>query len=141
MKPTEIRTKLSRQIIIYNFALIVIVIILFMAKGFDPEDFTTLMGLLTPITAVYTGTLFKYFGHRISKASDKENKTEELPYGRFLTFIVPGHFIIILSLISARGMFNIISFNDMILIFTFIETSFGAYVGYIISALFETKEK
>lgn len=141
MKPIEIKTKLSRQIIFYNFVLILVVIIIFMAKGFDSEDFTTLMGILTPITAIYTGTLFKYIGHRISKESDKENKTGELPYGQYLIYIVPGHFIIILSLIFARGLFNIITFNEMILIFTFIESSFGAYVGYIISALFEAKEK
>ena len=141
MNLSEIRHKLSRQIIIYSFLLILFVIIVFIARGFDAEQFTTLIGILGPITAVYMGALFKYLGKIIPKNTE-EKKTinlEAIPFGKYITWIVPSHFIVIFVLISVRGLFNFLSFNEMILILTFIETTFGAYMGYLMSGLFESK--
>jgi len=145
MAKSSLQSQIGKQIVIYNGLLIVITIIFGILRGFDREEFTALMALLGPITAVYVGTLFRYLGNSLSDEqangaiTNREQRIGMTSYGTLLRLIIPLHFIIILGLISAKALFNAISFDDMTLIFAFVETTFGGYVGYIISSLFGVK--
>lgn len=141
MAKASLQSQIGKQIIIYNGLLIIITIAFFILRGFDREEFTALMALLGPITAIYIGTLFRYLGNNLKEdgTADKTERIGMTSYGTLLRLIIPLHFILILGLITAKAVFNWISFEDMTLIFAFVETSFGGYVGYIISSLFGVK--
>lgn len=141
MAKDTLQSRVGKQIIFYNILLIVITIVYFVMRGFDREEFTTLMGLLAPITAVYVGTLFRHIGNQLQENYDpKTARVGMTSYGTLIRWIIPLHFILILFLISAKALVNYITFEEMTLIFAFVETSFGAYVGYIISSLFQVKQ-
>lgn len=141
MAKGSLQSHIGKQIIIYNSILIVTVILFFAFRGFDREEFTTLMGLLGPITAVYIGTLFRHLGNSLQGTAvpEKGEKVGITSYGTLIQWIIPLHFFLIFGLITAKAAFNLISFDDMMLIFTFVETSFGGYVGYVISSIFQVE--
>jgi len=141
MTKAPLQSQIGKQIIIYNGLLIIITIAFFILRGFDREEFTALMALLGPITAIYVGTLFRHLGNSLQEnaVASRQERIGITSYGTLLRLIIPLHFILILGLITAKAVFNWISFEDMTLIFAFVETSFGGYVGYIISSLFGVK--
>lgn len=142
----NLREKLSRQIILFNGLLILFVISLYTMNGFLKEEFYIVLGLLAPITALYIGSLFKYLGGDLNKEKQEE-KIVESNLGKnskvsksnkgVVHLIIPLHFLFILLLILSKSVFNFITFEDMILIFTFIESSFGGYIGHIIYSLYQ----
>jgi len=134
MNINQLKNTLGKQIVVYNVALFFLVVIIFILKGFDTDEFSTLLSALGPTTAIYTGTLFKFIGKQISHNAETVVASSE-PMNSYIHKVIPFHFILIALLICARGVFNFITFQQMLLIFTFVEMCFGGYIGYIISAL------
>ncbi len=70
-KPTapalSTRGRIARQILIYHFILIGASSVYYLAQGFDVEEFTALIGILGPITAMYGGAVFRYIGRSITE--------------------------------------------------------------------------
>lgn len=132
------RVRIARLILFYHFALIVISSVYYLLKGFDAEEFTLLMGMLAPITALYGGAVFRFIGKSITDSSIATNGSDPDVSG-LVKFLVHGHFITVLGLISLKAIFNFISFSDMTMFFTLVETGVGVYMGNILLALFENK--
>ncbi len=132
------RVRIARLILLYHFALIIISSIYYLLKGFDSEEFTLLMGLLAPITALYGGAVFRFIGKTITDSSAAGNGSDPDVSG-LVKMLVHGHFITVLILISMKAVFNFISFQDMVMFFTLVETGVGVYMGNILLALFENK--
>lgn len=132
----DIRSKLAKQILFFNSLLILITIIYFFLHGFDIEEFSALITLLTSISAVYLGSLFKFFGKALKEETQKTYDESELPRAaKIVHWIVPANFVIVLLLISAKA-FTIITYTEMTLVLGLVESSFGVYAGQIISELF-----
>lgn len=132
------RVRIARLILYYHFALIVISSIYYLLHGFDLDEFTLLMGMLAPVTALYGGAVFRFIGKSITDASVAGNGSDPDVSG-LVKFLVHGHFITVLTLISLKALFNFISFQDMTMFFTLVETGVGVYMGNILLALFENK--
>jgi hypothetical protein len=132
------RTRIARLILVYHFALIGAACIYYILRGFDFEEFTSLMGILAPVTALYGGAVFRFLGRSITEPNlNAQNGT---PINSLVKWLVHGHFIIVLGLISLKALApNILNFQDMTMFLTFVESALGVYMGNIILALFEGK--
>lgn len=134
------RTRIARLILIYHFALIIVSCVFYILRGFDFEEFTSLMGILAPVTALYGGAVFRFLGRSITEPN--LNTQNEAPINSLVKWLVNGHFAAVLSLITVKALApNILNFQDMTMFLTFVESALGVYMGNIILALFEGKVK
>jgi hypothetical protein len=132
------RSRIARLILVYHFALIGVSCIFYILRGFDFEEFTSLMGVLAPVTALYGGAVFRFLGRSITEPN--LNVQNGAPISSLVKWLVNGHFIIVLSLITLKALApNILNFQDMTMFLTFVESALGVYMGNIILALFEEK--
>lgn len=136
--PLSPRTRIARLILIYHFVLIGTSCVLYILRGFDFEEFTSLMGILAPITALYGGAVFRFLGRSITEPNlTAQNNT---PISSMVKWLVNGHFAIVLSLIVLKALApNVLNFQDMTMFLTLVESALGVYMGNIILALFEGK--
>lgn len=136
---SKIRTKLGRQIIVLNSLLLVIIIIYYFLGGFDKEELTSLLTLLTAISTIYIGALFKYIsGNLVEIVPEKTNGAEEkseVVKGKIILWIVPIHFVLLFGIISAKA-FAQINFQDMNIMLGLLEAFFGGSMGLVINQVF-----
>ncbi len=135
------RARIARQILIYHFILIFAACIYYILRGFDFDEFTALMGILGPITAMYGGAVFRYIGRSITEPNINGNGVKT-PINNLVRWLVHGHFIIVMLLISLKALApNILNFRDMVIFLTLVESALGVYMGNIILALFEPQQQ
>ncbi|MBL7827887.1 MAG: hypothetical protein JNJ57_14755 [Saprospiraceae bacterium] len=137
-QPLSPRARIARLILIYHFALIVLSGVYYLLRGFDLEEFTSLMGILAPITALYGGAVFRYLGRSITEPNPGAQNMA--PINGMVKWLVNGHFIAVFALISLKAFApNMLNFQDMTMFLTLVESALGVYMGNIILALFEGK--
>lgn len=134
------RTRIARLILLYHFVLIGASCVYYLLRGFDFEEFTSLMGILAPVTALYGGAVFRFLGRSITEPNlNGQNGT---PISSMVKWLVHGHFITVMALISLKALApNILNFQDMTMFLTLVESALGVYMGNIILALFEGGKK
>lgn len=138
--PLSPRTRIARLILIYHFALIGASCIFYLFRGFDFEEFTSLMGVLAPITALYGGAVFRFLGRSITEPNLTVQNAA--PINSLVKWLVHGHFVTVLLLISMKALApNLLNFQDMTMFLTLVESALGVYMGNIILALFEGKSE
>lgn len=138
--PLSPRTRIARLILVYHFVLIGAAGIFYILRGFDFEEFTSLLGILAPVTALYGGAVFRFLGRSITEPN--LNGQNDAPINSLVKWLVHGHFAIVLGLITLKALApNILNFQDMTMFLTFVESALGVYMGSIILALFEGKLK
>ncbi len=76
MTETILRNKISKFILVSNAILFVTIITLYLFNGFLPDEFTVLLALIAPVTAVYIGALVKY---AIENKNIVDNNPKEKP--------------------------------------------------------------
>jgi hypothetical protein len=136
--PVSPRVRIARLILIYHFSLIAASSLFYILRGFDFEEFTSLMGILAPVTALYGGAVFRYIGRSITEPSLNINNST--PVSSLVKWLVNGHFAVVMLLITLKAFApNILNFQDMTMFLTFVESAIGVYMGNIILALFEEK--
>ncbi len=136
--PLSPRTRIARLILIYHFVLIGASCLFYLFRGFDFEEFTSLMGVLAPVTALYGGAVFRFLGRSITEPN--LNGQNNAPINGLVKWLVNGHFVIVLSLITLKALApNVLNFQDMTMFLTLAESALGVYMGNIILALFEGK--
>ncbi len=136
--PLSPRTRIARLILIYHFILIGVSCVFYVLRGFDFEEFTSLMGVLAPITALYGGAVFRFLGRSITEPNLAAQNGS--PINSLVKWLVHGHFIIVVTLITIKALApNVLNFQDMTMFLTLVESALGVYMGNIILALFEGK--
>jgi hypothetical protein len=136
--PLSPRIRVARLILIYHFTLIAASSVYYILRGFDFEEFTSLIGILGPVTALYGGAVFRYIGRSITEPN--LNGHGGAPISSLVKWLVNGHFAIVFGLITLKAFApNILNFQDMTMFLTFVESAIGIYMGNIILALFEDK--
>jgi len=140
MSETILRNKISKFILISNAVLFITIITLYMFSGFLPDEFTVLIALISPVTAVYIGALVKY---AIENKNVVNTDPDERPVNQLYVTIsywsIPFHFISIFVIVVLKAI-NLMTFEELKISFSIIETFFGAYIGYIVSSLFKTPD-
>ncbi len=141
MNESVLRNRISKFILISNGILFISIITLYLFSGFLPDEFTVLIALISPVTAVYIGALVKY---AVENKNVIENEFNDRPVNQLYVTIsywsIPFHFVSIFLIINLKA-FNLITFDDLKIGFSIVETFFGVYVGYIVSSLFKVDEK
>ncbi|MFN8258724.1 MAG: hypothetical protein U0W24_23755 [Bacteroidales bacterium] len=141
MTESVLRNRISRFLLISNAILFITIIVLYLFSGFLPDEFTFLIALIAPITAVYIGAMVKY---AVENKNVIENAANDKPVNKLYITIsswsIPFHFVSVFLIINLKAV-NLITFEDLKISFSLIETFFGVYVGYIVSSLFKVEEK
>jgi len=141
MTIANLRNKISRFVLISNGILYTLVVIFYAMYGFDDEELLTLIALLTPLTAIYLGSMIKFVVENRFKIENAETSVKvSKSYISVTTAVIYSHFVILILAISAKALFNYISFEDLKIIFTIVEGLFGTYSGLISSSLFKSDE-
>jgi len=139
----KLRSRVSKRVLILNCILFAILVVAYIFRGFTPEQFSVLLGLLMPVTLVYASALVKYIveNRYIEKNNDTtQEKQLTKIYISLTNWMIPLHFIILLLAIILFALGgSIITFGDLKLVFIFIESTFAVYVGLIINSLFKEK--
>lgn len=140
MSETLLRNRISKFILVSNGILFVTIIVLYLFSGFLPDEFTTLISLISPVTAVYIGALVKYAveNKNVMDAEKTEKPVNKL-YVTISYWSIPFHFVAIFLIVNLKAV-NILTFDDLKIAFSIVETFFGVYVGYIVSSLFKVDE-
>lgn len=139
--PLSPRARIARLILVYHFILIGISCVYYLLRGFDFEEFTSLMGILAPVTALYGGAVFRYIGRSITEPNFN-GKNGNTPVNGMVKWLVNGHFATVMLLISLKALApNVLNFQDMTMFLTLVESALGVYMGNIILALFEVKKE
>ncbi len=142
MNENQLRKQITKFVLVSNAILYVLIVIYYMFKGLDQEEFSVLIGMLSPITTVYIAAIVKY---AIENKNSKENNHSDKKVSKFYQMItfwaIPGHFFILLFAISMFALFNFINFEELKITFTIVESLFGAYVGLIVSSLYKVNDK
>jgi hypothetical protein len=135
------RARIAKLILIYHFSLIIAACVYYILRGFDLEEFTSLMGILGPITALYGGAVFRFIGRSITEPTLSLSSAQNgQQINSMVRWLVHGHFIAVMTLISLKALApNVLNFQDMTIFLTLIESALGVYMGNIILALFEGK--
>ena len=111
-------------------------ILLTQGGGFDSQEFKTIAGLVLPTFAVYTTTIIKSVITERHKKVGSRRQTS----GQFasITLILSIVFTIAIPILIFLKATNFISnFEQFILFLTATETTFAAYLGLIIDALYK----
>ena len=146
MNIQELRSTLATRTVVFSI-LVVIILIIYPA---DEGEIIDLVAILSPITAIYLGVLAQYIGNSIRSANVQEEvnsdeKEEEqkplkkVPYASLIKWLVTSHFIIVIMVLLMKP-FSILTFGETKIILVTIETLFGVYLGYIITAVFNVSE-
>ena len=132
-----LRLVLGKKILTFNIIISIIVLAVFMFKGFDIDEFGILVGILGPITAIYVGSISTYLSKNFELEITDVNFFPKTSVFKLAVNIVYIHFIVITLLILGKGLFNVITFKEMVLIFGFIETSYGGCISHLLTSIFK----
>lgn len=140
---TDIRLKnqIGILVILANLIVIALTLALYLAGGFLFEEMTTIIALIVPMFSVYTTAILKNI-----VATRTDVHTVGSPVTKqyvFVSWLIPLVFCIYLvTLISLKSLnigFN--SFDQFKTMLVGSETIFGAYVGVILSSMFDIRRK
>lgn len=143
MNIQELRNSIAFRIVSFNLLLLITVIINYPV---DEGQVTDLVAILSPITAVYFGILAQHISNNIRNATSEDSKEKtketlsEIPYARLTKWMVTSHFIIVLVILLLKPFSLGLNFAETKIVLATIETLFGAYLGYIITALFNVSK-
>lgn len=138
MNPNPDRYQIAVAIIICHLVLIGTLVALLISDALLQEEFTPLLTLFSPITAIYSGSVFQYLSDRIRAKPDDLPETS-LPHANLIKRLIFGHFAAMLFLLTGKAVFNWLDFPTMTILMTVLETSFGGYLGIVMSAVFGKK--
>lgn len=140
------RVAVSKLILKYSILLLILGVLSLPGFVWDIE-LAPFIALITPINALYIGTVFKYIGTTINEVkvdelSEKDKKLAEAKLkaindtAKLVFYLIPAHFVFIALLIIAKAWLGLINFQQMSIAFTILESFFGGYMGAIILPIF-----
>jgi len=142
MTEFEHKHRVGRFIFFSTLLLFALIIIFYFLKGFKPDEFTQIIKLLAPIKAVYMTALIKHVLANRNVIDDKaktESKKVNKLYRSVTSFMIYAHIGSLIVTVSLFALFNLMDFESLKDTLVFLEIFFGAYVGLIMSDMFQTK--
>jgi hypothetical protein len=120
-----------------HFGLLCYVIALYFAGGFNIEEFTTVVAVITPVFAGYTTSIIAFIVKHAKILEDKTDKVT-LIY-TLMAFTMPLLLVVIVGLSVGLKAHNKVfaNFEDFKRFLLLIESLFAAYTGMFVYSLFE----
>ena len=136
MNLAQLRKTMATRIIVFNVVLLVIAITMY-----SGDKLATLVGILTPIAAIYFGTLAQHIGQSIRQgnANAGDAPAGPVPYGNMVKWMITLHFLLVLALLLVPPFSLGLNFMETVKVLATVEALFGGYLGYIVSAVFNTQ--
>jgi hypothetical protein len=141
MTEQSLKVTVGLSVVLAYFILIILVIVLYSVGGFLFEEMTTTTALIVPLFGVYTTAIIKYILANRAIAVDKTAIVTKSFI--FISFLLPGVFIVSLCLIVLLKAYNIAfsGFDQFKLTLGVLQTAFGVYMGLLLTTLFDITEK
>lgn len=138
----QLRNRLGRFILVSNLAFGGLVIVYYLLRGFDDEEFVELMKIIVPIKSVYLTALTRYVvaNRNVLTPQDDGLKVNEL-FASTSFIIITVHISSLITAVSVYALFNAMEFESLTNIILGLETFFGVYVGLIIASMFKVEEE
>lgn len=136
MNEYELRSRIGIFLIVSQFVLVTIVFISYLFGGYNFDEMTTTIALMFPMLSAYTTGIIKYFiSNREQQLVSSNNVTNQFV---FITYLVPVLFVFGLGFVILIKPFNGFgNFEQFKTVLAIIESIFGGFTGYIMSALLE----
>lgn len=138
MNEKQVKNRVGIFIVCSHFFVIVLTFMFFFASGFDFDEMTTIIGLVSPLFAGYTTVIISYI---IKNRRDVRlhSSTVNTPY-IFLSFLTPSIFVLLVLLLVVLQAWDIgfNNFNQFKAALTLIEGAFSVYVGQFIYSMFKS---
>jgi hypothetical protein len=122
-----------------HLGLLSYVIALFFLNGFNIDEFTTVMAVITPVFAGYTTSIVAFI-IKEAKVLKDDTASVNLAYV-ILTFVMPLFLVVVLALAIGFKAHNRVfsNFEDFKRFLLLAESLFAAYVGMFVFSLFDKK--
>jgi len=137
MTETRLRYSIGVSMICANLAILIGIVALYFLKGFDFDQFGTLIGIVLPMFSGYTTAIIAYFVKERTATEDASSPVTKT-YAA-ITFVFPFIFVVIIAFAILMQAFNRIfsDFNQFRGFLTLIESAFATYLGMLIYSLFK----
>jgi hypothetical protein len=136
MKQYILKAIVSSIILVGHFAILILILIMYLRSGFTFSEATTTISIFLPITSVYTSAIVKdvIANKEIRKRSQKKYSIGFvlLSCTTTLLFVI---YILAIIIIKAYN-FGIADFGQFKALLLLGETIFAAYIGQIVHAMF-----
>jgi len=136
MTELRLRNQIGIMLVICNLLVVASTLTLFFLNGFLFDEMTTTIALIVPMFSVYTTAIIKSIIANRAKAKD-DGPAVSSQYV-FISWLFPSIFTMYLISLVFLKAFNIgfSSFEQFKMSLVASETIFGAYVGLIVSSMF-----
>jgi hypothetical protein len=140
MTELQLKNRVGIFLIIANILVIITTLILFLFSGFLYDEMTTTISLIVPMFSVYSTAIIKSIIE--NKRDIQDNSQLVTSQYVFISWFLPIVFTIYLIALIFLKAFNIgfTSFEQFKGLLVASETIFGAYVGLIVSSMFNIKK-
>lgn len=139
MSERQLKYRAGLFLIGSHVGLVIFAIILFFNRGFDIDEFTTVMAVITPVFAGYTTSIIAFI---IKDARTTEDTSAQVSRAYVaLSFGMPSLLIIMLAVAIGMKAFNSVfaNFEDFKRFLLLMESLFAAYAGMFVYSLFEQR--
>jgi len=139
MIETKLKAKIGLFLIISHFAIVILIVLLYLLNGFLFHEMTTAIALIIPMFSIYSTAIIKYFvANRNEETVNSYNSKKVTMEYTFITFLIPSLFVFFLIMLTILKSLNVgfSSFEQYKTMLALCETAFGAYIGIILSSLF-----
>lgn len=122
-----------------HVGLVIFAIILFFNKGFDIDEFTTVMAVITPVFAGYTTSIVAFIIKDAKIMEDTSAQVSRAYAG--LSFGMPLLLVVMVAMAVGMKAFNYVfaNFEDFKRFLLLLESLFAAYAGMFVYSLFEQR--
>jgi len=136
MKQYILKAIVSSIILVGHFAILILILIMYLRSGFTFSEATTTISIFLPITSVYTSAIVKdvIANKEIRKRSQKKYSIGFVLLSVMITLLF---MIYILAIITIKAYnLGIADFGQFKALLLLGETIFAAYIGQIVHAMF-----
>lgn len=141
MIESKLRIAVGLTVVLSHLALLILIIALYVAGGFLFEEMTTTVALIIPMFGIYATAVIRYIV--ATKALTSNDNTAVTTSYAFISFLLPILFVILLAGAICMKAFNIAfaNFEQFKIMLGVLETAFGAYMGIVLSSMFDVKRR
>ncbi|WP_431113229.1 hypothetical protein [Variovorax paradoxus] len=139
MTERQLKYRAGLFLIASHVGLVIFAIILFFNKGFNIDEFTTVMAVITPVFTGYTTSIVAFIIKDAKTMEDTSARVSGAYVG--LSFGMPALLVVMVAVAVGMKAFNYVfaNFEDFKRFLLLLESLFAAYAGMFVYSLFERK--
>ena len=139
----QLRNRLGRFILISNLVFGALIVVYYLARGFDDEEFVELLKIIVPIKSAYLTALTRFVVANRNVVEPEEDDSLQVNslFASTSFIMITVHISSLIIAVSLYALFNSMEFESLKNIILGLETFFGVYVGLIIASMFRVESE